>query len=202
MDKSIIENHERYCARIEMFKRSGYDIEKERNLILEKALPLKGSILEVGTGKGHFAIILAQKGYSFTSVDISEKEQEYAKMNIEYYGLQEKIDFRVEDAEQLSFENNSFDMIFAINMIHHLSSPYKVIDEFVRVVKGSGKIIVSDFNKKGLALVDKIHRSEGREHPTGRAAIDEVKNYLSDKEFETERCETVFQETIIAYPSQ
>ena len=200
MDKEIAENHERYLERIDLFKNFGYDIAKERDFILEKSLPLDGRILEVGTGKGHFAIALAQKGHHFTSVDISHEEQKYAKMNVEYLGFQEHVDFKIADAKQLGFKNQSFDAIFAINMAHHLSDPYAVMDEFARVVAPQGKIIVSDFSKKGLDLVGRIHKSEGREHPTGKAAINDIRNYFDGKNFKTQEYKTIFQETVIAYP--
>lgn len=161
MNGKIVENHKKYLERIELFKSFGYDIWKERDLIIEKSLPLDGMILEVGTGKGHFAIALAQKGYHFTCVDISEEEQKYARMNVEYFGLQEHIDFKIANAEQLNFEDRSFDAVFAINMVHHLSNPHKVVDEIARVIKRTGKIIVSDFSRKGLDLVSKVHKSGG-----------------------------------------
>ncbi len=199
MDQEIVKNHERYLQRINLFKDCGYDIQKERDFILKKSLPLDGSILEVGTGKGHFAIELAKKGYRFTSVDVSEEEQKYARMNVAYLGLQEHIDFKIADAEELNFDNGSFDIIFAVNMIHHLSDPYKVMDEFTRVIRLAGKIIVSDFNRKGLDLVRKIHGSEGRIHPEGKTAIGEISAYLAKKGFKTKDYETVFQETVIAH---
>ena len=49
-----------------------------RKFIFDKSQPIFGDILEVGTGKGHFALILAQEGCYFTSVDISEEEQKFA----------------------------------------------------------------------------------------------------------------------------
>ena len=199
MNEKVVENHKKYLERIDFFKSFGYDIWKERDFILEKSLPLDGMILEAGTGKGHFAIALAQKGYHFTCVDISEEEQKYAKMNVEYFGLQEHIDFKIANAEQLNFEDRSFDAVFAINMAHHLSNPYKVVDEFARVVKRTGKIVVSDFSRKGLDLVSKVHKSEGRVHPEGGAAIDGISAYLVEKGFKTENYKTVFQETVIAY---
>ena len=199
MNKEIVENHKKCRERIDFFKNLGYDVWKERDFILEKSLPLDGRILEVGTGKGYFAVALAQNGHHFTCVDISEDEQKYAKMNIEYFGLQEHVDFRIADAEHLDFNDRSFDAIFAINMVHHLSDPYKVVDEFARVVKRTGKIVVSDFNRKGLDLVGKVHKSEGRVHPERGVPIDEIGARLAEKGFKTENHKTVFQETVIAY---
>ena len=199
LDKEIAENHKNYNDRIELFKSFGYDISKERDFILEKSLPLNGRILEVGTGKGHFAITLARKGYHFTSVDISEEEQKYAKMNIGHFGLQKQIDFKIADAKKLNFDDGSFDVIFAINMVHHLSGPFKVIEEFMRVIRLAGKIVVSDFNRKGLDLVGRIHRNEGRIHPEGKAVIGDISAYLEKKRFRVENYETGFQETVIAH---
>ena len=83
MDKNVLENYERYCNRIKLFKSFGYDIDKERDFVIEKAQPIERRILELGTGKGNFAVALAQKGYQITTVDISEEEQKFAKMNIQ-----------------------------------------------------------------------------------------------------------------------
>ena len=195
----IIENHHKYQQRLAFFKTFGYDIEREREIIFEQAQPVSGSILEDGTGKGHFAIALAQKGHHLTSVDVSEEEQKYARMNAQYFDLQGHIDFQVSDAGNLKFEDRSFDVIFAVNVFHHLESPDNVVDEMIRVCKDSGKIIISDFNKKGMELIAEIHRSEGREHPWGKAVLQQIGKYLEKRNFSVQRHETVFQETIAAY---
>ncbi|MBN1522542.1 MAG: class I SAM-dependent methyltransferase, partial [Candidatus Aureabacteria bacterium] len=124
MENRVAENHRRYRERKETYKCFGYDIEKERQFILEKARPLNGSILEVGTGKGYFTIALAREGFCFTSVDISEDEQSFARLNLKYYGLQDQVFFLAMDASSLGFEKGSFDVIFSINMMHHLDDPY------------------------------------------------------------------------------
>ena len=198
MQKEIIENHNKYLERINLFRDLGYDIEKEMDFIIEKSLPFNGKILDVGTGKGRFAVALAKRGYSFTSVDISEEEQRYAKLNIEYFALQKQIDFQISNAEQLSFKNQSFDTIFSINVVHHLSSPYKVMDEIARVVRINGKIIISDFTQEGLDLIGRVHRNEGHEHIAEKTTIDEISGYLEGKNFKVKRQRTVFQDTIIA----
>jgi len=74
LEKDVFENHARYLERKKLYRKYGVDIDRERKFILEKAKPVSGNILEVGTGKGHFALVLAKEGYQFTSVDISEEE--------------------------------------------------------------------------------------------------------------------------------
>ena len=71
MEKEVLENHKRYLERVKLYRSFGYDLEKERDFILDKSLPISGEILEIGTGKGHFALVLAKRGFRFTSIDIS-----------------------------------------------------------------------------------------------------------------------------------
>jgi len=75
LDKEALANHKIYTERVNFYRSFGYDLEKERDFILDKSLPISGEILEIGTGKGHFALALAKRGYNFTSIDISAQEQ-------------------------------------------------------------------------------------------------------------------------------
>lgn len=197
MEKNILENHERYCDRIKLFKSFGYDIEKERDFIIESAQPIEGKILELGTGKGYFAMALAQKGYQFTTVDISEEEQQSAKMNLQYLGLFNKVNFVIADASQLHFPNASYDISFGINIVHHLEQPLKVIDEFIRVVRPGGKIVISDFSKAGFDVVQKIHESLGGHHSSGLCTLNEIVEYVQVKGLQVERFASQYQDLVI-----
>lgn len=199
MNDVAVKNHEKYLERNKLFRSYGYDIKQEREAIFEQAQPIKGAILEVGTGKGHFAISLAQKGYRFISIDSSKDEQEYARLNLEYFNLLDQVDLRVMDAGQTAFNDRSFDTIFAVNILHHLEYPYLVMHELTRVLKKPGKIIVSDFTRKGMDLVNEIHRNEGREHHVSNVSVNRVGVYLLEREFQLEKHRTAFQETIVAW---
>ncbi|MDO9465278.1 MAG: class I SAM-dependent methyltransferase [bacterium] len=199
MEAKLLENHKRYLERINFYKDFGYDVEEERKFIIEKACPLYGGILEVGTGKGYFAIELAKERYNFTSIDISDEEQGFARLNIKYFGFEKYVDFRIENAEGLSFKDCSFDIIFSINTIHHLIHPIKAIDELIRIVSFEGKIVLSDFNEAGLEVVDKIHASEGRKHEAGQTNLSEIAIYLKSKGFNVQKDKTTFHNIVIAY---
>jgi len=198
MDK-VVENYNNYLKRINLYKRFGYDIEKERTFIFEKAQFVPGKILEIGTGKGYFTIQLAKEAYYFTSIDVSEEEQNYAKLNIEHLNLKNLVDFKLENAESLSFSDNSFDMVFSINTAHHLPDPNKVIDEIVRVLTVEGRIILSDFTQEGFKLIEKIHESEGKKHGFSQDKLTNSIVYIKDKGFKVDVHKTKYQETIIAY---
>lgn len=198
MDKEVLENHKVYLERNKLYKGFGYDIDKERDFILEATMPLSGKILEAGTGKGHFALALAKRGYSFVTFDISEEEQRFARLNIAYSGLEKQVDFRIEDGERTSFANASFDVVFSVNVIHHLANPYKVIDELTRVLAPGGKLIISDFSRKGFSAMDKIHALDGKKHESGKASLWDIEKYLMEKGFSIKKAKSAYQHVVVA----
>lgn len=199
MDKEAVENHQRYLERKALYKSYGCDVDKEREFIIAKAQPLYGDILEAGTGKGHFALSLAKQGYRFTTFDISEEEQNFAKLTLKYFGLENLVDFRIEDGERLSFEDKIFDMVFSVNTLHHLVNPHKVIDELIRVLSFEGRIILSDFTLEGFRLMDKIHKSEGNIHQVSKTTLTDIEKYLFNKGFKIQKANSQFQEVLVAY---
>lgn len=199
MDKEVLENYQKSVERKSLYESFGYDVEGERNFIIGKAQPISGNILEAGTGKGHFTLALANAGYTFTTFDISETEQTFAKLILKYFDLDKQADFRIENGEHLNFKENNFDVIFSINTIHHFINPYQVIEELLRVLSLKGKLVLSDFTKEGFELMDKIHASEGNKHEVNKATLLDIKSYLINKSFKIEEHKTKFQEVIIAY---
>jgi ubiquinone/menaquinone biosynthesis C-methylase UbiE len=198
MEREVLENHEKYLAKKELYKSFGYDIDKERAFIIRQAQPIQGNILEAGTGKGHFALELAKAGYRFTTFDISETEQAFAKLNLKYFNLDQLVDFRIENGECLSFGNKSFDIIFSINTFHHLINPHKVLNELIRLLTFEGKLVLSDFTKKGLMLMDKIHAIEGHKHEVSEITLGDIKAYLTKKNFDIKQESTRYQDVLIA----
>ncbi len=198
MNEEIIRNRKKYLERSALYRSFGYDLEKERGFVLEQGRPFGGRILEAGTGKGHFALMLAREGVHFVTFDISADEQRFARLNLAHSGLDKQVDFRIEDGESLSFDDGSFDTIFSVNLIHHLSSPYKVMDELVRVLAKGGKLIMSDFTEEGFLLIDKVHAAEGGSHDTGNTGPEEIETYLKDKGFACRNTRSAYQWVIVA----
>ena len=198
MDKEVFENHKRYLERINFYRSFSYDLEKERYFILNRSLPISGQILEIGTGKGHFALVLAKSGFNFTSIDISNQDQEIAMLNLRYFGLEKQVIFKIDDAEHLSFPDQSFHTIFSINVFHHLQNPLEVLDEIARLLCPGGKAVLSDFSDKGLQIINASHTAEGRRHDYFRHRLNEAWDYFVKKGFTVKECQSEVQEVLIA----
>ena len=198
MDKEVLENHKIYLERKKLYQSFGYDVEKERDFILEQAKPLYGKILEAGTGKGNFALALAKAGYSFVTFDISVEEQRFAKLNIAHFGFQKQVDFRIENGERTSFSESSFDTVFSVNVLHHLRNPYQVLDELIRLLSQNGKLILADFTEEGFKIMDKIHALEGNAHEVGKTKLADAEAYLREKCFLVRSIQSMYQQVLIA----
>jgi ubiquinone/menaquinone biosynthesis C-methylase UbiE len=202
LEKAVLDNHSRYKQRVDFYQSLGYDLEKERGFILDRSLPVSGDILEIGTGKGHFALALAKRGYSFISIDISKTEQQIAELNLKYFGLLNKADFRIRDAKQTGFPDKSFDVIFSINVFHHIDDPAMVLKEIRRLIRPCGRVILSDFTDKGLSIINKAHTLEGKTHDYFKNSFKKAEDYFNDLNFKTEKFQSNAQEVLIARNSQ
>lgn len=99
-------------------------------------------VLDIGTGTGFFAIIMASLGGEVTGIDLSEKMIENAKSTSKSLGYD--IDFKVMNAQALDFDDNSFDIIISRNLTWTLPDVQKAYKEWYRVLKKDGKLVNFD----------------------------------------------------------
>jgi ubiquinone/menaquinone biosynthesis C-methylase UbiE len=117
-------------------------------------------VLDVGTGPGFMALILAEMGFDVTGVDISIGMIEKARENAQAMGLQ--VDFRHADGERLSFDDESFDLLVNRHLLWTLPHPLEAVREWSRVLKGGGRILAIDGAWFDPSLNAQIRRSISR----------------------------------------
>ena len=101
-------------------------------------------VLDVGTGPGFFAIILAERGYQVTAVDYTASMLDAAQHNAG--PLAEKIDFRQMNAERLTFPDGSFDALVSRNLTWNLRDPEAAYRQWSRVLRPGGLLLNFDAN--------------------------------------------------------
>ncbi|MFX0114393.1 MAG: class I SAM-dependent methyltransferase [Candidatus Hodarchaeota archaeon] len=107
-----------------------------------------GKILDVGTENGDFirTLMEALQDYeSFIGIDIDQKEVEKAQKKFE----KESVEIKVMNAEQMDFEDSSFDTVCISHSLHHLENINKVLSEMLRVLKPSGHFILQECYSDG-----------------------------------------------------
>ena len=101
-----------------------------------------GRILEVGVGTG-----ISLPGYArssrLTGIDISEDMLDKARDRVARLGLSNVDAIRVGDAEALDFADNSFDVVVAQYVVSAVADPQRALDEFARVCRPGGEIIIT-----------------------------------------------------------
>jgi ubiquinone/menaquinone biosynthesis C-methylase UbiE len=114
------------------------------------------TILDVGSGGGWAANSFIKKCKRFISVDISAKNLEAIskKINSENF-------FAVQaDGLRLPFVNNCIERIVSSEVIEHLVEPQKFIEELYRILKPSGRIVISTPYKERLQYYLCVHCNE------------------------------------------
>lgn len=101
-----------------------------------------GRILEVGVGTG-ISLPGYQRSNRVYGVDISEPMLEKARRRVRDLGLDNVEAIEVMDAENLDFPDNSFDVIVAQYVVTAVPNPEKALDEFARVVRPGGEIVIA-----------------------------------------------------------
>jgi SAM-dependent methyltransferase len=109
----------------------------------DKARGLK--VLEIGCGLGTDGAQFAEAGADYTGVDLTEAAVELARTRFELFEL--SGDFRVADAENLDFADESFDLVYAHGVLHHTPETSKAIQEIHRVLRPGGRAIVMLYHR-------------------------------------------------------
>jgi ubiquinone/menaquinone biosynthesis C-methylase UbiE len=105
-------------------------------------------ILEIGAGIGTDHAQFAKAGGIMYDIDLASGHLELAKRNFELRGL--RGTFRHGDAENLPFNDNSFDLVYSNGVIHHTPKTSQVVKEIYRVLKPGGRCIIMVYAENSL----------------------------------------------------
>ncbi len=119
----------------------GAVFERGRTASIAAAERVGGRILEVGVGTG---ISLPQYARSNTlvGVDLSEPMLRKAHQRVREHNLTNVEALSVMDAERLALPDRSFDVVVAQYVITAVPNPEATLDEFARVIKPGGEIVL------------------------------------------------------------
>lgn len=103
------------------------------------------SVLEIGCGLGTDGAQFAKAGAHYTGIDLTEAAVDLARRRFEVSNLPGT--FRVADAENLDFADDSFDRVYSHGVLHHTPDTARAVAEIRRVLKPGGRAIVMLYHR-------------------------------------------------------
>ncbi len=113
-----------------------------RSAAIHAAEQVGGRVLEVGVGTG-ISLPDYARSSRLTGVDISEPMLCKARERVTRFGLTNVDAIAVDDAENLSFPDNAFDVVVAQYVVTAVPHPERALDEFARVCRPGGEIVIT-----------------------------------------------------------
>ncbi|MEZ4735259.1 MAG: methyltransferase domain-containing protein [Caldilineaceae bacterium] len=121
-------------------------------------LPKNLRVMDLGTGTGRLALLLAEEGASeVVGVDISPAMLEMA----EYLRLSSaipaasRVSFRLAAAQRMPFRSESFDAVICRLVLNHTHKPEHIVQELTRLLKPGGILILAEL----LGADDSVKRA-------------------------------------------
>lgn len=142
------------------------------SFVIQLNLPKDSKVLDVGTGWGTMAIILALHGFK---VITGEPEGAFwadwgssaKKVNVE-----DLIEFKPFNAENLPFMDGEFDAIFLYTTFHHIGDKERAFRELLRVLSPKGLLAIIELTDVGVEMVRETYKM----HPDAVDPRDFTKN--------------------------
>jgi len=146
----------------------GFTADFTNKVIQDLKLPDEAKILDVGTGPGSMAIVLALNGYEVLTGEPEDDHSIYAKEDWLNSAKKVKVDhlirFKAFDAKDMPFERHTFDAIFFLGSFHHIDNDHRcgVLKECIRVSKPRAIICFFEPNQNAIKIIkdnDALHPS-------------------------------------------
>jgi tocopherol O-methyltransferase len=185
MDKSRSLHYGYWDASTKNFHEALLNINK---IIAQHAHISKNDVaLDAGCGVGGSAIWMAKnRGCNVTGITLSERQVTLATASAKKENVDHLVTFRQKDYTETGFEDNSFDVIWAIESVCYVKDKSEFLKEANRILKPGGRLVVVDIYKK--------ENVEGRDAEWMRRLAHgwAIEEHTSKEKFEKQLLETGF----------
>ena len=120
-----------------------------------------GRILDVGCGFGATAIVLAQAfpRSEVVGIDLSDPLLDLARQAARAAGLGERVAFEKADVQEIPYDDDSFDALINLQMLHIVEGPVAMLGEMERVLAPAGVLFMADIRRSWVGLFDKVFKT-------------------------------------------
>ena len=120
-----------------------FGIDYWENKLQELNLKKDGiDVLEVGSGNGQWLIAFSRFANRVEGVEPGYEIIEYSREKLKEYGVDKKVNVTQSFAEELPFEDKSFDLLFCSG-VFMFTNQEKALKEFSRVLRDNGTVVIT-----------------------------------------------------------
>jgi SAM-dependent methyltransferase len=129
---------------------------------LEQLEPLSSDmvVLDVACGAAHVSEVVAPAVRQVVGIDLTVDLLTLGAARLREAGI-DNVLLQEGNAQALSFVDDSFDLVFCLNSLHHVGDPARAVTEMVRVCRTDGRIVLSDLiapSATDRAAFDALHQ--------------------------------------------
>lgn len=166
---------------------------EEEKKYLQKIVTPDSKVLEVGCGDGRSIFDILPVTRNVTGIDHDDKAIADAKDNFSNYPT---IEILKVDATKLPFENEEFNFVVCMTTFANFAdNKFVILEEMKRVLKNSGKIIISVFSEDALEERMKVYKAlrvKIKSIENGKVVFDESLGDNISEQFSKEQLEDIF----------
>ena len=137
-------------------------------------------VLDVGCGNGYVLSRYAREGADVFGIDLTQAGVDLCEKRFAMEGLNGR--FTLASAEAMPFEDESFDCVCSMGVLHHTPDTPKAVKEILRVMKRGGRLIVMVYHRNsalyriifpfyrlmlGRTLQQQVNEVDGKGNPKG-----------------------------------
>lgn len=151
---NLVSNYEDDRDFFEQYRKLRYQTEWHIPALVASSGAGNKTVLEIGCGNGADGVLFAKSGAIYTGVDLTEAAVEATRRHFAILGLNGI--FQIENAESLSFDDESFDTVYSYGVLHHTPNPAAALSEVHRVLKPGGRAIIMLYHKRSFNYYARI----------------------------------------------
>ncbi len=118
--------------------------------LVSRIPPSARLVLDVATGTGAVAVLLARRGHRVVGLDLTEPMLSQAARRLEVLGLQDRVHLVRADAQTLPFADASFDALTVSFLLRYVQDPKAAVRQLGRVVRPGGWMASLEFELPDL----------------------------------------------------
>lgn len=105
-------------------------------------------VLEIGYGMGTDHMSLARQGANLFGIDLTPRHMEICSKRFDLFNMKTRL--MLGDAENLPFNDDSFDFVYSFGVVHHTPDTERIISEIHRVLKPGGRCHITVYHRNSL----------------------------------------------------